>query len=82
VSSTNEIVVVIVVVAVVVLKTTTMMMMMMMMIINSVPHYVLSQQPQGRLQRQHRNIRKIQKYKQQTKTHKRGNKKSRLRITV
>ena len=30
--------------------------------------YVLARQPQGQLQRQHWNIRKIQKYKQQKKS--------------
>jgi hypothetical protein len=30
---------------------------------------MLAQQPQGQLQTQHRNIRKIHKYKQQKKTH-------------
>jgi hypothetical protein len=45
--------------------------------------YVLAQQPQGQINRQHRKIRKIQRYKQQMKSHiKNVKKKSHLRITA
>jgi len=50
-----------------------MMMILILLLLIIIIHffiiYELAQQPQGQFQIQHRNIRQIQKYNQQTKLH-------------